>query len=49
MIDFQDLEHVDGLSISVGSANLYKDNRDDLALFYFREGLITALFTHNPK
>ena len=38
MIDFQDLEHVDGLSISVGSANLYKDNRDDLAMFYFREG-----------
>ena len=38
MIDFQDLEHVDGLSISVGSANLYKDNRDDLALFYFRDG-----------
>ena len=38
MIDFQDLEHVDGLSISVGSANLYKDNRDDLAMFYFRDG-----------
>ena len=38
MIDFQDLEHVDGLSISVGSANLYKDNRDDLSMFYFREG-----------
>ena len=38
MIDFQDLEHVDGLSISVGSANLYKDNRDDLSMFYFRDG-----------
>ena len=38
MIDFQDLEHVDGLSISVGSANLYRDNRDDLAMFYFRDG-----------
>ena len=38
MADFQDLEHVDGLSISVGSANLYKDNRDDLVMFYFREG-----------
>jgi glutamate N-acetyltransferase / amino-acid N-acetyltransferase len=38
MIDFQDLDHIDGLSISVVSANLYKDNRDDLAMFYFREG-----------
>ena len=38
MIDFQDLDHVDGLSISVVSANLYQDNRDDLSMFYFREG-----------
>tara|TARA_Y100001970_G_C14183789_1_gene831352 strand:+ start:488 stop:1816 length:1329 start_codon:yes stop_codon:yes gene_type:complete len=38
MIDFQDLDHLDGLSISVVSANLYKDNRDDLTMFYFREG-----------
>ena len=38
MIDFQDLDHIDGMSISVGSANLYKDKRDDVALFYFREG-----------
>ncbi|MDC0030694.1 bifunctional glutamate N-acetyltransferase/amino-acid acetyltransferase ArgJ [Candidatus Pelagibacter sp.] len=38
MIDFQDLDHVDGLSISVVSANLYNDNRDDLSMFYFREG-----------
>ena len=38
MIDFQDLDHLDGLSISVVSANLYKDNRDDLSMFYFREG-----------
>ena len=38
MIDFQDLDHVDGLSISVISANLYNDNRDDLSLFYFRDG-----------
>jgi glutamate N-acetyltransferase/amino-acid N-acetyltransferase len=38
MIDFQDLDHVDGLSISVVSANLYNDNRDDLSLFYFRDG-----------
>jgi len=38
MIDFQDLDHIDGLSISVLSANLYNDNRDDLSMFYFRDG-----------
>ena len=38
MIDFQDLDHLDGLSISVVSANLYKNVRDDLSMFYFREG-----------
>ena len=38
MIDFQDLDHIDGVSISVLSANLYKNNRDDLSMFYFREG-----------
>ena len=38
MIDFQDLDHLDGLSISVVSANLYKDIRDDLTMFYFRSG-----------
>ena len=36
--DFQDLEHLDGVAISAISANLYKDPRDDLVLFYFREG-----------
>jgi N-acetylglutamate synthase (N-acetylornithine aminotransferase) len=35
--DFQDLEHVDGVAISVISANLYKESRDDLVLFYFRD------------
>ena len=38
MADFQDLDHLDGLSISVTSANLYDNNRDDLVLFYFRNG-----------
>ena len=38
MIDFQDLDHIDGLSISVTSAKLYNDNRDDLSMFYFRDG-----------
>ena len=35
--DFQDLDHVDGVAISAISANLYKENRDDLVLFYFRD------------
>ena len=38
MIDFQDLEHIDGLAISAVSANLYNSSRDDLVMFYFREG-----------
>ncbi len=38
MIDFQDLDHLDGLSISSVSANLYKTSRDDLVMFYFRDG-----------
>ena len=38
MADFQDLDHIDGLSISVTSANLYNNSRDDLVLFYFRYG-----------
>ena len=35
---FQDLNHIDGVAISAVSANLYKDPRDDLVLFYFRDG-----------
>ena len=36
--EFQDLEHIDGVAISSLSANLYNEKRDDLALFYFRDG-----------
>ncbi len=36
--DFQDLDHLNGLSIASSSANLYGNNRDDLVLFYFRDG-----------
>ncbi len=36
--DFQDLDHIDGLSISTTSANLYNNPRDDLVMFYFRDG-----------
>jgi len=38
MSDFQDLEHIDGVSISTTSANLYNKSRDDLVMFYFRHG-----------
>ena len=40
--DFQDLDHIDGLSISTISANLYSKQRDDLVLFYFRNGATHA-------
>ena len=37
--DFQDLDHIDGIAISSISANLYNNKkRDDLVLFYFRDG-----------
>ena len=38
MNEFQDLDHIDGISISTISANLYQNDRDDLVMFYFREG-----------
>ena len=38
MNDFQDLDHIDGISISTVCANLYKTSRDDLVMFYFRDG-----------
>ena len=38
MSDFQDLDHIDGLSISTVCANLYEKPRDDLVMFYFRDG-----------
>ena len=42
MGDFQDLDHIDGLSVSTTCANLYKQKRDDLVLFYFRNGATYA-------
>ena len=38
-MEFQDLDHIDGVSISTVSADLYQDPRDDLVLFYFRNGV----------
>ena len=46
--DYQDLDHIDGVSISTISANLYQEKRDDLVLFYFRKGANTAsVFTQS--
>ena len=38
MNEFQDLDHLDGVSVSTVCANLYKNSRDDLVMFYFRGG-----------
>ena len=38
MGEFQELQPIAGLEISAVSADLYGDGRDDLALFYFKEG-----------
>ena len=38
MLEYQDLDHIDGVSISSVCAGLYKDTRDDLVMFYFRDG-----------
>jgi glutamate N-acetyltransferase/amino-acid N-acetyltransferase len=38
MMDFQDLDHLDGVSISTANAKLYNTDRDDVVMFYFRDG-----------
>ena len=38
MGEFQELKQIDGVEISSLSADLYGDGRDDLTLFYFKEG-----------
>ena len=48
MIEFQDLDHIDGVSISTVSANLYNNPRDDLVMFYFRDGAnYASLYTQS--
>ena len=48
MIEFQDLDHIDGVSISAVSADLYNNPRDDLVMFYFREGAnYASLYTQS--
>ena len=46
MGEFQELQPIKGLEISAISADLYGDGRDDLALFYFKDGAnFAALYT----
>ena len=46
MGDFQTLKQIGGLSISAVSADLYGDGRDDLTLFFFKDGATySALYT----
>ena len=48
MNNYQDLDHIDGLAISAVSANLYNDSRDDLVMFYFRDGAnYASVFTQS--
>ena len=48
MGEFQDLDHIDGVAISTVSADLYNDPRDDLVMFYFREGAnYASLYTQS--
>ena len=43
MKEFQDLDHIEGVSVSTVNANLYENPRDDLVMFYFREGANLSL------
>jgi len=46
MGEFQELQPIEGLEISSISADLYKDGRDDLSLFFFPEGAnFAAIYT----
>ena len=46
MGEFQELQPIKGLEISSVSADLYGDGRDDLSLFYFKEGAnFAAIYT----
>ena len=48
MNEFQDLDHIEGVSVSTVNANLYENSRDDLVMFYFREGAnYASLYTQS--
>ena len=49
MGEFQELQPIEGLEISAISADLYGDGRDDLTLFYFKEGANFAGVYTNSK
>jgi len=48
MGEFQEVKHIAGMQVSAISANLYKNRREDLALFYFPNGAnYAAAYTKN--
>ena len=48
MGDFQEMKHIEGLEVASVSADLYKNSRDDISLFYFKEGSNYAIsYTSN--
>ena len=48
MGEFQELEPIEGLEISAVSADLYSTGRDDLCLFYFKDGTnYAAVYTNS--
>ena len=48
MGEFQELQPIEGLEISAVSADLYGTGRDDLCLFYFKDGAnYAAVYTNN--
>ena len=49
MGDFQELKRIEGLSISAVSADLYGNGRDDLSLFYFKDGAKYAVLCTKSK
>ena len=49
MGEFQELQPIEGLELSAVSADLYGDGRDDLTLFYFKDGANFAAVYTNSK
>ena len=48
MGEFQELQPIEGMEISAISADLYGTGRDDLCLFYFKDGAnYGAVYTNN--
>ena len=45
MGEFQNLKQIEGLEMSAVSADLYNNGRDDITLFYFKEGANYATVT----